>query len=97
MVFDGIMIAIWIVAATQLAIYAECPAQKVTLSTVIDIIDNSTRYCPALVTTIAGGYISTIFYIIKLIDGIRLEKNEQKLGEGVNNTMFARGNWKPRQ
>ena len=97
MVFDVIMIILWLVATTQLASYATCPAQSVTLSTVLDIIDNSTRYCPTLVTTITGGYISCFFFIWKLYDGFKVERDFDLKGQNVENTMFARGNWNPQQ
>ena len=95
--FDVIMIIIWVVAATQLAAFAKCPSQSVTITTVFDIIDNSTRYCPTLVTTITGGYLSCAFFMIRLVDSIQLEIVEERIGRTVSNTMFARGCWKTGQ
>jgi hypothetical protein len=96
MVFDILMTTGWIVAATQILLYAKCPSQYVNPlgpSEFFQLIDNSTRYCPTLVSTITAGYLTAIFFVLKIMHGIRnnITEVEQHVGKNI---MYARGTWK---
>jgi hypothetical protein len=92
--FDILLTGGWISAATRVMIYSRCPAQirLDSIRGIIQYIDHSTEFCPALVITVCLGYISGLFYFMKIIQG--LKNNEEKVKKVGKNIMFARGNWR---
>lgn len=95
---DGILMCFWIASATQLLTYATCPNMvriyDPTQPNLVSFIDKSVKYCGTLVLSITGGYLCSIFYLWKFIDGMRDQYMADDQQVDSKHIMFARGNWK---
>jgi hypothetical protein len=94
--FDFIISAGWIVGTSQLAVFAKCPSytKKVnSITSIFEYVDNSTQFCPTLVTTICLGFLCGVAFLVKFSRGFYQAKDIETHMVGKH-IMFARGNWK---
>jgi hypothetical protein len=95
--FDLILSIGWFVGASQLATFAQCPSYTKrinSITSVFEYVDNSTRFCPTLIVTIAIGYLAGATYLNQFVSGIRGKGHESDTKQVGKHIMFARGNWK---